>query len=117
MPAATGTDTAGSLRIPSSECGTSTIKPTRGLVSLRGIVPLAPTFDHPGPMARMVRDCEPLLAAFAGVEVPAERRPLRRYAVSSRIADLDPDVAEGFERALHGPSGRTCRAAASAGPP
>jgi aspartyl-tRNA(Asn)/glutamyl-tRNA(Gln) amidotransferase subunit A len=100
VPAATGTDTAGSLRIPSSECGTSTIKPTRGLVSLRGIVPLAPTFDHPGPMTRTVRDCEPLLAALAGVEPPAERRPLRRYALSPRIAELDPDVAEGFERAL-----------------
>src|SRR5919198_1053469 len=49
VPSATGTDTAGSLRIPSAECGTSTIKPTRGLVSIRGIVPLAPTFDHPGP--------------------------------------------------------------------
>lgn len=100
VPAATGTDTAGSLRIPSSECGTSTIKPTRGLLSLRGIVPLAWSFDHPGPMARTVRDCEPLLAALAGVEPSPERGPLRRYAVSQRIADLDPDVADGFERAL-----------------
>ena len=75
VPAASGTDTAGSLRIPSSECGTSTIKPTRGLLSLRGIVPLAPTFDHPGPMAREVRDCEPLLAAHAGRQAPALRRP------------------------------------------
>jgi aspartyl-tRNA(Asn)/glutamyl-tRNA(Gln) amidotransferase subunit A len=100
VPAATGTDTAGSLRIPSSECGTSTIKPTRGLVSLRGIVPLAPSFDHLGPMTRTVRDCEPLLAALAGVEPPRDRRPLQRYAVSPRIADLDPDVADGFERAL-----------------
>jgi aspartyl-tRNA(Asn)/glutamyl-tRNA(Gln) amidotransferase subunit A len=100
VPAATGTDTAGSLRIPSSECGTSTIKPTRGLVSLRGIVPLAPTFDHPGPMARTVRDCEPLLAAFVGLDVPEQRRPLRRWTVSPRIAELDPDVADGFERAL-----------------
>jgi len=100
VSAATGTDTAGSLRIPSSECGTSTIKPTRGLVSLRGIVPLAPTFDHPGPMARTVRDCEPLLAAFACADPPEERRLLRRYAVSPRIAELDPDVADGLERAL-----------------
>jgi aspartyl-tRNA(Asn)/glutamyl-tRNA(Gln) amidotransferase subunit A len=100
VPAATGTDTAGSLRIPSAECGTSTIKPTRGLLSLRGIVPLATTFDHPGPMARTVADCEPLLGALAGIDPPAERRPLRRYAVSPRIADLDPDVADGFERAL-----------------
>jgi aspartyl-tRNA(Asn)/glutamyl-tRNA(Gln) amidotransferase subunit A len=100
VPAATGTDTAGSLRIPSSECGTSTIKPTRGLVSLRGIVPLAPTFDHPGPMTRALRDCEPLLEAFAGSARAAERRTLRRYAVSPRIGELDPDVADGFERAL-----------------
>ena len=100
VPAATGTDTAGSLRIPSAECGTSTVKPTRGLLSLRGIVPLAPSFDHLGPMTRTVRDCEPLLAALAGVEPPRERRPLRRYAVSPRIAELDPDVADGFERAI-----------------
>jgi aspartyl-tRNA(Asn)/glutamyl-tRNA(Gln) amidotransferase subunit A len=100
VPAATGTDTAGSLRIPSAECGTSTVKPTRGLLSLRGIVPLAPTFDHVGPMARTVPDCELLLAALAGVEPPRERRPLQRYAVSPRIADLDHDVADGFERSL-----------------
>ena len=100
VPAATGTDTAGSLRIPSAECGTSTIKPTRGLVSLRGIVPLSPTFDHAGPMTRTVRDCEPLLAALAGVDPPRERGALHRYAISPRIAELDPDVADGFERAL-----------------
>ena len=99
-PAATGTDTAGSLRIPSAMCGTATVKPTRGLVSIRGIVPLAPTFDHAGPMARTVGDCEPLLASMAGVTPPAERRALRRIAVSPRISDLDPDVADGFERAL-----------------
>jgi len=99
-PAATGTDTAGSLRIPSAMCGTSTIKPTRGLVSIRGIVPLAPSLDHAGPMARTVADCEPLLAALAGVDPSRERRPLRRVALSPRIGDLDPDVADGLERAL-----------------
>jgi aspartyl-tRNA(Asn)/glutamyl-tRNA(Gln) amidotransferase subunit A len=51
-------------------------------------------------MTRTVRDCEPLLVALAGVEPARERRPLRRYAVSPRIADLDPDVADGFERAI-----------------
>lgn len=98
-PAATGTDTAGSLRIPSALCGTATVKPTLGAVPIRGIVPLAPTLDHAGPMARSVADCEPLLAAMAGTRPPDERRPLRRVAVSPRIADLDPDVAENFERA------------------
>ena len=99
-PAATGTDTAGSLRIPSAACGTSTVKPTRGLVSIRGIVPLAPTLDHAGPMARSVADCEPLLAAMAGVAPPPERRALRRVAVSPRVGELDPDVADGFDAAL-----------------
>jgi aspartyl-tRNA(Asn)/glutamyl-tRNA(Gln) amidotransferase subunit A len=104
VPAATGTDTAGSLRIPSAFCGTSTIKPTRGLVPLRGIVPLARTLDHAGPMARTVRDCEPLLGVLAGLSVDSTqsraRRPLRRVAVSPRIGELDPDVADGFDAAL-----------------
>ena len=68
--------------------------------SLERIVPLAPTFDHPGPMARSVADCEPVLAALAGPRPPEGRRPFRRYAVSPRIAELDPDVADGLERAL-----------------
>ena len=111
VPAATGTDTAGSLRIPSAMCGTSTVKPTLGLVPMRGIVPLCPTFDHAGPMARTVGDCEPLLAAMAGLDPPGERRPLRRVAVSPRIADLDPDVADGFERALAAIDGERVSAA------
>jgi len=99
-PAATGTDTAGSLRIPSALCGTSTIKPTRGLVSMRGIVPLGTTLDHAGPMARTVADCEPLLAALAATSPPRRRRTLRRVVLSPRLGELDPDVAENFERAL-----------------
>ena len=100
VPATTGTDTAGSVRIPSAMCGTSAIKPTRDLVPMRGIVPLGTTLDHAGPMTRTVGDCEPLLAAMAGVEPPVSRRPLQRFAVSPRVADLDPDVADGFDAAL-----------------
>jgi aspartyl-tRNA(Asn)/glutamyl-tRNA(Gln) amidotransferase subunit A len=116
-PAATGTDTAGSLRIPSACCGTSAIKPTRGTVSLAGVVPLSWSLDHAGPMARTLADCALLLEAMAG---PDRRRaesalhvPWRsdeaattiagaRIAASPRLGsvDLDPDVAAGFERAL-----------------
>ena len=101
-PAATGTDTAGSLRIPSAFCGTSTIKPTRGLVSMRGIVPLAESLDHAGPMARTVGDCALLLAAMAGVGGPVEPRPLSglRLGISSRLGELDADTAAGFEATL-----------------
>lgn len=104
-PAATGTDTAGSLRIPSALSGTSTLKPSRGLVSLRGAVPLAPTLDHAGPMARTPADCSPLLAALLGLPgpLPAGRTLAElRIAVSPRLGlvELDADVAAGFERAL-----------------
>ncbi|HEY6055962.1 MAG TPA: amidase [Gaiellaceae bacterium] len=100
-PAATGTDTAGSLRIPSAFCGTSTIKPTRGLLSIRGIVPLAATLDHPGPMARTVEDCALLLAGMTGDAAPVTAAPLAgaHFGVLAED-DLDPDVADGFEAVL-----------------
>jgi aspartyl-tRNA(Asn)/glutamyl-tRNA(Gln) amidotransferase subunit A len=101
-PAATGTDTAGSLRIPSAYCGTATIKPTRGLVPMKGIVPLAPSLDHAGPMARDLADCVPLLAVMAEVEPPAKTPPLRRVALSPRFGELDPDVADGLDAAMDG---------------
>ena len=63
-PAALGSDTCGSLRIPSACCGTSTIKPTHGRIPLAGIIPLAPSLDHPGPMARSIADCSAMLAAL-----------------------------------------------------
>jgi aspartyl-tRNA(Asn)/glutamyl-tRNA(Gln) amidotransferase subunit A len=100
VPAATGTDTAGSLRIPSALCGTSTVKPSFGSIPMRGIFPLSASLDHAGPMARTVADCEPLLAAMTATAAPRERRPLRRVVLSPRIGELDPDVAEGLERAL-----------------
>jgi aspartyl-tRNA(Asn)/glutamyl-tRNA(Gln) amidotransferase subunit A len=65
IPAALGSDTCGSLRIPSACCGTSAIKPTHGRLPLDGIVPLAPTLDHPGPMARTIADCAVLLDGMA----------------------------------------------------
>ncbi len=111
IPAAAGTDTCGSLRIPSACCGTSAIKPTHGRLPLDGIIPLAPSLDHPGPMARSVADCAALLGAMAGdggqarpAAARAGARPLEglRIAVTDRPAamELEAPVADALERAL-----------------
>jgi len=73
--AATGTDTGGSIRIPSALCGVVGLKPTFGLVSVEGIVPLAKTLDHAGPMARSVTDVCIVLDAIAGVYPQGATRP------------------------------------------
>ncbi|HET6183159.1 MAG TPA: amidase [Acetobacteraceae bacterium] len=62
----TGSDTGGSIRGPAALCGIAGIKPTYGLVSRAGILPLAFTLDHSGPMAWTVEDCAILLQAMAG---------------------------------------------------
>jgi aspartyl-tRNA(Asn)/glutamyl-tRNA(Gln) amidotransferase subunit A len=61
-----GSDTGGSIRIPSSLCGITGIKPTYGRVSRSGVLPLSWSMDHVGPMARTVRDCALLLGVIAG---------------------------------------------------
>jgi aspartyl-tRNA(Asn)/glutamyl-tRNA(Gln) amidotransferase subunit A len=122
VPAATGTDTAGSLRIPASLCGISTVKATRGRVPIDGIVPLAATFDHAGPMARSVADCTALLIAMAdgGPDVLAQGPPAAPMAplpvgpragerpmagITVALTDrydaglLHPDTADGVARA------------------
>jgi aspartyl-tRNA(Asn)/glutamyl-tRNA(Gln) amidotransferase subunit A len=65
---ALGSDTGGSIRIPSSLCGVVGIKPTYGRVSLRGVIPLSWNLDHAGPMARCVNDVAILLQAVAGYD-------------------------------------------------
>jgi aspartyl-tRNA(Asn)/glutamyl-tRNA(Gln) amidotransferase subunit A len=73
--AATGTDTGGSIRIPAALCGVVGLKPTFGLVSVEGVVPLAKTLDHAGPMARSVTDVCIILDAIAGDYPPGAIRP------------------------------------------
>lgn len=64
VDAALGSDTGGSVRIPAACCGVVGFKPTHGLVPLDGCWPLAPSFDHAGPMARDVRGCEAMMEAL-----------------------------------------------------
>ena len=63
--ASLGTDTGGSIRIPSAACGVVGLKPTRGLVSLHGVIPLAFSLDHAGPICRCVEDAALMLEAIA----------------------------------------------------
>jgi aspartyl-tRNA(Asn)/glutamyl-tRNA(Gln) amidotransferase subunit A len=63
-----GSDTGGSIRIPSSLCGLTGIKPTYGRVSRAGVLPLAWSLDHVGPMCRSARDCALMLGAIAGYD-------------------------------------------------
>jgi aspartyl-tRNA(Asn)/glutamyl-tRNA(Gln) amidotransferase subunit A len=117
VPAALGSDTAGSVRIPAALGGVCAIKPTYGRVPADGIIPLSPTLDHTGPMARTVADCSALLAALA--TEPGERpdpvaaalpvtarsgpRPLAglRVALTGRpqAIEVDADVLDGLEAA------------------
>ncbi len=80
--AATGTDTGGSIRIPSALCGIVGLKPTFGLVSVEGVVPLARRLDHAGPMARSVTDVCIMLEAITGdyprSKICADHRKLRK---------------------------------------
>jgi aspartyl-tRNA(Asn)/glutamyl-tRNA(Gln) amidotransferase subunit A len=65
---ATGSDTAGSIRIPSHACGTTGIKPTYGRVSCFGVIPLSWSLDHVGPMTRSAADAALMLNAMAGFD-------------------------------------------------
>ena len=116
--AAIGTDSGGGIRIPSSDCGVTGLKPTYGRVSLRGIVPFAWSLDHCGPIARSVEDAALVLQQIAGydhLDIDSVDKPAPDYAaglaasvsqfrigIAAQFFDhLDDEVARTVEEALN----------------
>lgn len=116
--AAIGTDTAGSIRLPSAYCGITGLKPTYGLVSAAGVIPLCWSYDHVGPMARTAMDAALILDAVAGYDAEDPGSVATPYEpVAPRVAtlpdglrlgiaggmfltELDPEVEQGFKTAM-----------------
>jgi aspartyl-tRNA(Asn)/glutamyl-tRNA(Gln) amidotransferase subunit A len=114
---ALGTDRLGSIRIPAAHRGVVGLKPTYGRVSIRGIVPLSPSIDHAGPLARTVADAAILVQAVAGydpedtttvdVPVPDYSKALDARRISVRLGvprtlfyeNLDPEIEQAVNQA------------------
>ena len=102
VPAALGTDTAGSLRIPASMCGISSLKATHGRVPIDGVEPLAASLDHAGPMARSLADCAALLEGLAqgGAQATALMPPPAPLGPLPIVPRAGPRPLEGARIAL-----------------
>jgi aspartyl-tRNA(Asn)/glutamyl-tRNA(Gln) amidotransferase subunit A len=92
-PAATGTDTGGSIRQPASFCGITGIKPTYGRASRYGMIAYASSLDQAGPMARSAEDCALLLSALCGPDLDRDSTSLDRPA---------EDFSVGLNHAIEG---------------
>jgi len=102
--ASVGTDTGGSIRIPSAACGIVGLKPSRGEVPVQGVVPLSMTFDHVGPLARSVQDAAWVWSVLAGRPIhtvqPVDLRGLRVGLLGGYFAaPVEEQVAAAFDRA------------------
>ncbi|PYR82504.1 MAG: Asp-tRNA(Asn)/Glu-tRNA(Gln) amidotransferase GatCAB subunit A, partial [Acidobacteria bacterium] len=96
---ALGSDTGGSIRQPAAYCGIVGLKPTYGLVSTRGVIPLAWSLDHAGPMTRTVTDAAIMLQALAGYdqeEITSQQFVVPNYTTALR--GKTPQVRLGISR-------------------
>jgi Asp-tRNA(Asn)/Glu-tRNA(Gln) amidotransferase A subunit family amidase len=97
---ALGTDTGGSIRIPSACCGTVGLKPTFGTLPMDGVYPLVPSLDHVGPMARSVSDLGLLWSALGGTD-PGSDRPVTSIGYDPFwLKDADYVVQDAFAAQL-----------------
>ena len=104
---AIGTDTAGSIRLPAACCGITGLKPTYGLVSARGVIPLSWSLDHVGPMARTAADVALILQAIAAYDpqdIGSQKFPPVYYpsAIEESIAGLRLGLARDFWNEVDG---------------
>jgi aspartyl-tRNA(Asn)/glutamyl-tRNA(Gln) amidotransferase subunit A len=97
VPLALGTDTGGSIRVPSALCGVTGIKPTYGLVPRTGVSTLSWTLDHVGPMARDARDLARALTVMAGADDEDPSAPAGRVVI-----DADADAVRGMRIGIAG---------------
>jgi len=93
--AAIGSQTGGSITRPASYCGVAGLKPTYGRVSCQGILPLAPSMDHPGPIARTVADLAALFAVILALEAddPLTRAPIPTFEPPTTERNQPPRLA------------------------
>src|SRR5437870_12050405 len=97
---ALGSDTAGSIRNPAAYCGIVGHKPTYGLVSTRGVIPLSWTLDHVGPMTRTVSDTALLLEAISGYdpeEITSVRMDVPNYTAALRARPTSVRVGVAYD--------------------
>jgi aspartyl-tRNA(Asn)/glutamyl-tRNA(Gln) amidotransferase subunit A len=91
VPAALGSDTGGSIRLPAAACGLVGLKPTAGLVGRSGVFALSPTLDTVGPLTRTVRDAALMMNALAGHD-PGDPQSVRRPPVD-HLAGIEDGLA------------------------
>jgi len=99
-PLAIGTETDGSIVAPASACGVVGIKPTSGLISRRGVVPISPVQDTAGPLAGCVADAAILLSVLAGPDPEDPIFQEQQWDSRALLGGLDPGALEGARLAI-----------------